>query len=127
MRTVVLDLHSYAVSDAMWKAFQDTGGFRPRVSEAPARTAEHCRLFEAFAVVLEVVGRLPAYSLEERLRLRDELRGTCPACKVVLIVDEKAEREIAEKCREAMRKKEIDLFVYGSASVNHLISLLDVL
>lgn len=127
MRTLVLDFHSYAVSDALWKAFPKSSGFHIQAVEAPEHTVESCRFFAAFAAVLEVVGNIPAYSLEARLRLCEELREVCPDCRLVLLADERAERSIAESCREALCRREIALYIDGSASVNQLVSMLELL
>lgn len=127
MKKVVLDFHSYAVAESLYDSFRVNSDYRSMTVKTPEETLKKCRSFGADVAVMEVVGNTPVYSYEERMKLREKLATTCPDCKIVLIVDDKVEMEIANKCKEAMRNKEIDLFVFGSASVNHMISLIDVL
>ena len=70
---------------------------------------------------------LYAVKLKERLKIRDELRRSVPDCKIVLIVDEKAEKQIAKQVKQAKQDGLIDFFVYGSTSASYLTALLDTL
>lgn len=80
----------------------------------------------AAIVLMEVTGRTP-YLLSERLRIRDRLKEANPSCKVVLVVDENSEAEIAEKIKRAKIDGLIDLFIYGSISASYLKALLETL
>ena len=75
---------------------------------------------------MEVTGYLP-WKLSERLAIRDEVKKTEPNCKVVLIVDENSEKELAEQVKQAKKDGAIDLFIYGSTSAAFLVALLETL
>lgn len=68
-----------------------------------------------------------SYALEQRLKLRDTVKETNPGCKIVLIVDENSEKEVARKVRQAKKDGRIDQFIYGSISASYLVALMDTL
>ena len=65
--------------------------------------------------------------LAARRTLRDAIKEKSPGCKVVLVVDENSEKEVAEEVREAKKAGRIDQFIYGSISANYLVALMDTL
>ena len=69
----------------------------------------------------------PPYVLAERLIIRDEVKKVNPDCKIVLVVDENSEKEVAAQVRQAKKDGRIDQFIYGSISTNYLVALLDTL
>ena len=81
---------------------------------------------DPYAVLMEVNG-YPPYVLEERLKIRDAAKAANPDCKVVFVVDENSEEEVAERVREVKKKGLIDQFIYGSISANYLVALMDTL
>lgn len=90
---------------------------------------------------LEVKGEdiTPAYStsitdrgytpwmLEERMKIRAELKKTNPDCKIVLVVDENTEKKLADKVRQAKKDGLVDNFIYGSVSSTYLSAVIDAL
>ena len=50
-----------------------------------------------------------------------------PDCKIVLVVDENSEKEVAKEVRKAKKAGRIDQFIYGSISANYLVALMDTL
>ena len=48
-----------------------------------------------------------------------------PQCKIVLIVDEKAEKKLAQRVLQAKKDGLIDQFIYGSVSASYLLAVVD--
>jgi N12 class adenine-specific DNA methylase len=61
------------------------------------------------------------------MKLRDAVKAQHPECKVVLIVDENAEREVAKQVKQAKKDGLIDQFIYGSISATYLADIVDSL
>lgn len=95
MKRIVLDLQCAMFADAITMALERSDpDFRVLRSDAPGKTAAICKSSLAYALIMEVTGYTP-WRLEERLRLRDEVGRLCPSCKVLLLVDENADRALA--------------------------------
>lgn len=77
-------------------------------------------------MLLEVT-RYPSYGLAERLKLRDQVKADNPDCKIVLVVDENSEEELARQVRQAKKEGLIDQFIYASVSASYLVALMDTL
>ena len=102
------------------------GNFTVQQVAAPEEVIRCCRQCGPYAVLMEVSGNAP-YTLEERLKIRDEVKESHPQSKVVLIVDENSEKTAARQVREAKRSGRIDQFIYGSISASYLVALMDTL
>ena len=127
MRRVVVDMQNFLFADAIARALKSADSdFDVRRSESPAQTAELCRLCQPYALLMEVTGYTP-WKLEERLRIRDAVRQQSPYCKIVLIVDENAEKELARRVLQAKKDGLIDNFIYGSVSAAYLSAVVDTL
>lgn len=126
MQRVVLCMQNYVMSDAIRIAFASQSDFTVVISEKPNDTAKKCYSFAATAVIMEVTEHTP-WNLEERLKIRNEIKKKNPECKVVFLVDENAEKELAERVKQAKRDGLIDLFLYGSTSASFLTALIDTL
>jgi hypothetical protein len=55
------------------------------------------------------------------------VKEKCPDCKIVLIVDENAERVIAHQVKQSKKDGRIDQFIYGSISASYLADIVDTL
>ena len=75
---------------------------------------------------MEVTG-YPPWRLEERLRLRNEVKRQRPDCKILLLVDENADRALAFRVLQAKKDGRIDNFIYASVSPTYLAAVLDTL
>ena len=94
MRRIVVDMQNYLFADAIVQALKRADSdFDVRMSESPDKTAELCNLSKPYALLCEVTGYTP-WMLEERLKIRDEVKCYSPECKIVLIVDENAEKTL---------------------------------
>ena len=127
MRRIVVDMQNYLFTDAIARTLRSADSdFDVRRSESPDKTAELCSLCQPYALLMEVTGYTP-WKLEERLKIRDEAKQQSPHCKIVLIVDENAEKELARRVIQAKKDGLIDNFIYGSVSAAYLLAVIDTL
>lgn len=127
MRRVVIDMQNYLFADAIALALKNADSdFDVRRSENPENTVDLCRLSVPYALLMEVTGYSP-WRLEERLRIRNEVKRQTPHCKIVLIVDENAEKPLARRVLQAKKDGLIDNFIFGSVSAEYLTAVVDTL
>ena len=127
MRRVVIDMQNYLFADAIALALKNADSdFDVRRSENPENTVDLCRLSMPYALLMEVTGYSP-WRLEERMIIRNEVKHLTPHCKIVLIVDENAERPLARRVLQAKKDGLIDNFIFGSVSAEYLTAVVDTL
>lgn len=96
MRRVVVDMQNTLFSDAIAQALRNfDSDFDVMCSESPEKTLEMCDYALAQVLIMEVTNYTPR-KLEERMKIRDELKKRHPECKVVLVVDENTEKKLAD-------------------------------
>lgn len=127
MRRVVMDMQALfasAIEDALRRS---AFGFDTVKAKSPEQTLSLCQA-EPTAVLLMDAMTYPPRTLAERLKIRDAVKKFSPACKIVLMVDEKSERKVADKVRLAKKDGLIDDFIYsGSASNAYIAAVIDAL
>ena len=127
MRRVVINMQNklfgHAISDTLRRTDVD---LEPYAVDSPDRVADECRWLCPYALLMEVTGYTP-WKLCERLKLRDAVKAMCPQCKIVLVADEVADREVANQVKEAKKEGLIDQFIYGSISASYLADIIDSL
>ena len=128
MRRIIINMKDYVFADAVAQSLRadPRGDFTVQNAASPEEVRQYSRLCEPFAVLLEVT-RYPPYGLEERLKIRNAVKKIHPDCKVVLVVDENSEKEVADRVRQAKKDGQIDQFIYGSISAAYLVALMDTL
>ena len=127
MRRVVVDMQNTLFSDAIAKALRNfDSDFDVAQSESPEKTLDMCDYAKANILIMEVTAYTP-WKLEERMKIRNELKKTNPNCKLVLIVDENTEKKLADKVRLAKKDGLIDGFLYSSVSATYLSAVIDTL
>ncbi len=126
MQRVIIDMSKYVLGEAVQMALRNNGDFQVTVVEKPEETSKKAYSLAATVVLMEVTG-YPPYVLDERLKLRGEIKRRCPDCKIAVMVDEHADKEVAEQVKQAKKDGLIDLFIYGSTSASYLVALLDTL
>ncbi len=127
MRRVVVDMQNVLFADAIATALRDfDSDFEVFKSESPDKTLDLCADTEANILIMEVTAYTP-WKLEERMKIRDELRKVNPDCKIVFVVDENTEKKLADKVRLAKKDGLIDNFIYGSVSSTYLSAVIDAL
>lgn len=127
MRRVVVDMQNYLFADAVAQALMSSDSdFDVHRSEDPGNTADLCSLCEPYALLMEVTGYTP-WKLEERLKIRDEVKERNPRCRIVLLVDENKEKKLAQRVLQAKKDGLIDNFIYSSVSAAYLSAVIDTL
>ncbi|MDD6042136.1 MAG: hypothetical protein PUB87_00095 [Eubacteriaceae bacterium] len=127
MRRIVVDMQNFLFADAIAQTLRSADSdFDVRKSESPDKTVELCSICEPYALLMEVTGYTP-WKLEERLKIRDELKQIHPHCKIVLIVDENAEKKLAALVLQAKKDGLIENFIYSSVSAAYLSAVIDTL
>lgn len=122
-----MDMQNYLFADAVAQTLKNADSdFDVYRSEGPEKTTDLCRLCEPYALLMEVTGYTP-WKLEERIRIRDEVKQQTPHCKIVLIVDEHTEKTLARKVLQLKKDGLIDNFIFGSISATYLSAIVDAL
>ena len=117
MKKIVVDMQNFLFGDSIAAAFKNSNYDIDVVrAETPQDTVELCRVYKPFVLVMEVTAYTP-WLLCERMKLRDEVKATCPDCKIALIVDS---NQAARDIREAKKNGIIDQFFYGSMTAEYL-------
>ena len=127
MRRVVVDMQNALFADAIATALRNFDpGFEVQQSESPDKTTDLCVFTEANILIMEVTAYTP-WKLEERMKIRAELKKTNPDCKIVQVVDENTEKKLEDKVRQAKKDGLVDNFIYGSVSSTYLSAVIDAL
>ena len=128
MKNIVISMQNTLLSEAIARAFSDTGEFRIE-QILPGRTGDTLSLCAAVRadILLMEVSRLPAYTLESRLKLIECVRRAMPNCKFVLLCDENGDPELARLVMIVRQDRLIDAFLYASVTPAYLTAALDAL
>ena len=127
MRRVVVDMQNALFADAIAAALRNFDpGFEVCLSESPVKTTDMCIFTEANILIMEVTA-YSSWKLEERMKIRNEVKAQNPGCKIVLVVDENSDKKLADKVRLAKKDGLIDNFIYGSISATYLSAVIDTL
>ena len=127
MRRIVLDLQGGLLAEAV---MQVLAGYDPDFivyrSSKPEDTLALCRSCHANALVMEVI-RQGIWKLSERLRLCSAVKNLGWDCKVLLLVDENADEQLAAEVRQTVKDQLADDFIYASVSPTYLAGVIDIL
>ena len=95
-------------------------------SSKPEETLALCRTCRANVLVMEVI-RQGIWKLSERLRLCSAVRQLGWVCKVLLLVDETTDEQLASEVRQTVKDQLADSFIYASVSPTYLAGVIDTL
>ena len=127
MRRVVVDMQNLLFADAIATALKKfDSDFDVCCSESPEKTLEVCDYTLAQILIMEVTSCTP-WKFEERMKIRDTVKRRDPTCRIVLVVDENTEKELADKVRQAKKDGLIDHFIYSSVTIAYLSAVIDTL
>ena len=127
MRRVVVDMQNALFADAIATALKNfDSDFEVYQSESPVKTTDLCAFTGANILIMEVTAYTP-WKLEERMKIREEVKAQSPNCKIVLVVDENTEKKLADKVRQLKKDGLIESFIYGSVSSTYLSAVIDAL
>ena len=128
MKDIVVSVQNALLSEAIVRALCQRGQFRCQ-QVAPGWQQEIvsvCSTLRADIVLMEV-NRFPAAMLERRLETGAQLRRMLPDCRIVLLCDEVADPELAERVMCARQLGQIDGFFYASVSASYLTAALEAM
>ena len=127
MRRIVLDLQGGLLAEAV---MQVLAGYDPDFivyrSSKPEDTFALCRSCHANVLVMEVI-RQGIWKLSERIRLCSAVKNLGWGCKVLLLVDENADEQLAAEVRQTVKDQLADDFIYASVSPTYLAGVIDIL
>ena len=127
MRRVLVNTQNFLFGDAISEALRRSKmDFDVMKAEKPEEVVEISKWYVPYALLMEVTAYTP-WLLEERLKIRSEVKKINPQCKIVLIVDENTEKELARRVLQAKKDGLIDNFLYGSVSATYLTAVIDSL
>lgn len=127
MRRIVINMQNHlfsnAIADTLRRSCND---LEPYTIDSPDKVADECKWITPYALLLEVTGYTP-WKMSERMKIRDAVKARHPECKIVFVVDENAEKDVAELVKQAKKDGLIDQFIYGSISASYLADIVDTL
>lgn len=128
MRQVIVNMKDFVFADAVAQALRSDSAsdFAVQNISRPGEILQYCDILSPYALLMEVTG-YGSYALDERIGLGNAVKRAAPACKVVLLVDENSEKELAKQVRCAKKEGFIDQFIYGSTSASFLVAMMDAL
>ena len=127
MRRIVINMQNALFCNAISETLRRSGNeFDTYTVDSPDKVVDECKWITPYALLMEVTGYTP-WMLHERMKIRDAVKAKHPECKIVLIVDENAEKEVAKQVKQAKKDGLIDQFIYGSISASYLADIVDSL
>ena len=127
MRRIAINMQNSLFCNAIADTLRRSGNeLEPYTIESPDKVVNECKWIAPYALLMEVTGYTP-WLLAERMKIRDAVREMHPECKIVLIVDENAEKAVAKQVKQAKKDGLIDQFIYGSISASYLADIVDSL
>ena len=127
MRRIVINMQNSLFCNAIADTLRGSGNeLEPYTIDSPDKVVDECKWIAPYALLMEVTGYMP-WLLSERLKIRDAVKAQNPECKIVFIVDENAEKEVAKQVKQAKKDGLIDQFIYGSISAAYLADIMDSL
>ena len=127
MRRIVINMQNSLFCNAIADTLRRSGNeLEPYTVVMPDQVVDECKWIAPYALLMEVTGYTP-WKLCERLKLRDAVKEKNPECKIVLVVDENAEKAMAKQVKQAKKDGLIDQFIYGSISATYLADIVDSL
>lgn len=125
MKKIVLDMQSRIYAKQMERALlQELENWQVIISGQPDMTADICKTYSPQALLMEVTCYSP-WMLSQRLAIGEILRRQNPDCKLILSVEERADKKLAAGVKRARRDGLIDEFVFLSMTDKFLPALLD--
>ena len=127
MRRIAINMQNSLFCNAIADTIRRSGNeLEPYTIDSPDQVVDECKWIAPYALLMEVTGYTP-WLLAERMKIRDAVRELNPECKIVLIVDENAEKAVAKQVKQAKKDGLIDQFIYGSISASYLADIVDSL
>ena len=121
----MVNTQNYMFAD-MIKRTLESGDFSVSGVDKPEKLLPEFNRTAANIVLMEVTGYTP-WKIEDRMKLRGQIRRKDPDCKIAFLVDEKSEPAVAQKVRRTKTDGLIDQFIYTSISASYLLGVMETL
>ena len=125
MPRIVINTQNFMFAD-MIKRTLESDDFSVTVVEKPEKLIQEFNRTAANIVLMEVTGYTP-WKIEERIKLRHQIKQIDANCKIAFLVDEKAEPAVAQKVLRAKTDGLIDQFIYTSISASYLLGVMETI
>ena len=125
MPRIVINTQNFMFAD-MIKRTLESDDFSVTVVEKPEKLIQEFNRTAANIVLMEVTGYTP-WKIEERIKLRHQIKQIDTNCKIAFLVDEKAEPAVAQKVLRAKTYGLIDQFIYTSISASYLLGVIETI
>ena len=125
MPRIVINTQNFMFAD-MIKRTLESDDFSVTVVEKPEKLIQEFNRTAANIVLMEVTGYTP-WNIEERIKLRHQIKQIDTNCKIAFLVDEKAEPAVAQKVLRAKTDGLIDQFIYTSISASYLLGVIETI
>lgn len=127
MRIIILDMQSQLYAKAIRRILaQDIGGDNIVIVNTPEETTDVCRVMQPYALLMEVTAYSP-WMLSERLNTCAGVQHSAKQCKIVLLVDDVADKALAGQVKKAKQDGRVDAFLFTSATESYLAAVMDSL
>ena len=125
MPRIVINTQNFMFAD-MIKRTLESDDFSVTVVEKHEKLIQEFNRTAANIVLMEVTGYTP-WKIEERIKLRHQIKQIDANCKIAFLVDEKAEPAVAQKVLRAKTDGLIDQFIYTSISASYLLGVIETI
>ena len=125
MPRIVINTQNFMFADMIGRTLE-SDDFSVTVVEKPEKLMQEFNRTAANIVLMEVTGYTP-WKIEERIKLRHQIKQIDANCKIAFLVDEKAETAVAQKVRRAKTDGLIDQFIYTSISASYVLGVMETL
>jgi len=127
LRILILDMQSELYAKTVRRMLtQELADCNVVIVRTPGETADVCRVMQPQVLLMEVTAYSP-WTLPERMKTADRVRREAGGCRIVLVVDDVADRALADAVKRAKQDGLIDAFLYTSATESYLAAVLDSL
>jgi len=128
LKKILVSVQNSLLAEAIIMALKKQGQFRPdRIPSSKSEEIVLISLNMRADILLMEATYLPSSSLDTRIQICNQLREKLPECKLVLLCDDDAAPDIADRVKQAKQNGQIDAFFYASVTANYLTAALDAL
>lgn len=125
MARIVINTQNFMFADLIKRTLEG-GDFSVTVVEKTEKLMQEFNRTAANIVLMEVTG-YTSWKIEERIKLRHQIKQIDANCKIAFLVDEKAEPAVAQKVLRAKTDGLIDQFIYTSISASYLLGVIETI
>lgn len=125
MKRLLINMRNCLFADSIEQALKrENIDFETYRVNEPDEVIQTNAWFMPYAVLMEVA-RIPQFTVSERIRIAEKVKEENPECKIILIVDENTDKEVADDVRQTKKDGLIDEFIFTSISSSYLVAILD--